>query len=68
MTVKEYNTEVYPKINNSRAFIGALDHAVQKAGPNAEMQVRVIGWNGELKNFIREAIDFYAAHLRSQIE
>lgn len=68
MDVKTYNTEVYPKINHARSFLYCLDHALQKSGEEAQKQVSIIGWNDELKQFMRKAIEYYADYLRSQLE
>ena len=67
MTVKEFNTELYPKISHAKAFILNLDHAMQKAGRKAAEQVEMIGWSQEIKNFIVDAIDCYEKELRDRI-
>lgn len=68
MTVKEFNTVHYPKIRHAISFVHSLDHALFKAGEEAERQVKIIGWNEELKQTLFEAIDHYEKLLRSEIE
>lgn len=68
MKASEYNSEIFPKISHAQSFLHCLDHALDKAGENAQVQVRVIGWNDELKQFLSEAVEHYANYLREQIE
>lgn len=56
MTVKEYNEKFYPIANKAFSFVNCLDHALQKSDDNARMQMRVIGWDEDTKNFLLEAI------------
>lgn len=56
MTIKEYNEKFYPQYNKARSFVSCLDHALQKSDDNARMQLAVIGWDEDTKEFLLEAI------------
>lgn len=56
MTVKEYNEKFYPQCNKAYSFVNCLDHAIQKSDDNARMQLEVIGWDEDTKEFLLEAI------------
>ena len=56
MTIKEYNEIFYPQCNKAFSFISCLDHALQKSDKNARMQMEVIGWDEDTKEFLLEAI------------
>ncbi len=70
MTVKEYNTVWCKLINNSTVFLGALEHAIQKAESpeQALSNLRILGWGPELKAFLSSAVSVYQEILRNQIE
>lgn len=51
MTIKEYNEIFYPKYNKANSFVRCMEHALQKSNDNARMQMRVIGWDDETKDF-----------------
>lgn len=58
MTVKEFNTQVYPKLSKASSFLHSLDHALEKSGSEeAVRQVRIAGWNEETRGTLLEAID-----------
>ena len=56
MTAKEYNKIIYPQYNKALSFVNCMDHALQKSDDNARMQMRVIGWDENTKEFLLEAI------------
>lgn len=56
MTIKEYNEQFYPQCNKASSFVRCLDHALQKSDDNARMQLKVIGWDEDTKEFLLEAI------------
>ena len=56
MTIKEYNEQFYPQCNKAYSFVSCLDHALQKSDDNARMQLKVIGWDEDTKEFLLEAI------------
>lgn len=67
MTVREYNDEWYKKFNNARSFVFCIDHALQKSDDNARMQFSVIGWSDEMKQFLEDAIEYYAERKKGEI-
>ena len=56
MTVKEYNEIFYHLCNKAFSFVNCMDHALEKSDDNARMQMRVIGWDEDTKEFLLEAI------------
>ena len=56
MTIKEYNEKFYPQCNKAFSFVNCLDHALQKSDDNARMQMKVIGWDDETKDFLLDAL------------
>ena len=56
MTIKEYNEKFYPQCNKAWSFVHCLDHALQKSDDNARMQLKVIGWDEDTKEFLLDAI------------
>lgn len=69
MTVKEYNSVWCPLINNSRVFLGGLEHNIQKADSPEEAlrNLQILGWGPELKQFLNDAVAVYQEALRNQI-
>lgn len=69
MTIKEYNTILYPKINCAAVFVDGIEHATQKTdNPNeTQKQLACIGWSDECKETILEALECYKAMLLKQI-
>lgn len=67
ISVQEYNTEIYPKINNAQSFISCIDHAIQKSDGDAENQFKCIGWNQETKELILKALGEYQEKIKMQI-
>lgn len=67
MTIKEYNTIRYPKINRATIFLKG-EHATQKADNPDETrkQLACIGWSDECKETILEALECYKAILLQQ--
>ena len=61
MTVQEYNKEFLPKIDHANGFICNLEHAMQKTNDYEESmnQLQCIGWDEELKETIKVALEFY---------
>lgn len=58
MTAKEFNTNVYPKLANARAFLNSLDNALEKGeSEEAKRQVRIAGWGEEVRSTLLDAID-----------
>ena len=58
MTVKEFNTQVYPKLSKASSFLHSLDHALEKSeSEEAVRQVRIAGWDEETRDILLEAID-----------
>lgn len=68
MTVKEYNEVWYPLINNSRVFLHAMEHNIQKADAPEEAlsNLRILGWGPELKKFLNDAVSLYSEKLRNE--
>lgn len=56
MTIKEYNEIFYPQCNKALSFVNCVDHALQKSGDNARMQMQIIGWDENTKAFLLDAI------------
>lgn len=56
MTVKEFNENFYPQYRKALSFVNCMDHALQKSDDNARMQMEVIGWDEDTKEFLLEAI------------
>lgn len=69
MTVKEYNTILYPKINCVEVFINGIEHAMQKTDnpDETQKQFACIGWSDECKETILEALECYKAMLFKQL-
>lgn len=61
MTVKEYNTILYPKISHAEIFINGIEHAMQKTDnpEGTQRQLTCIGWSTECKEIILEALECY---------
>lgn len=61
MTVQEYNKEFLPIIDHANGFICNLEHAMQKTSDYEESmkQLQCIGWDNELKETIKTALEFY---------
>ena len=61
MTVKEYNTIVYPKISQATVFVHGIEHAIQKTSDPDEVQKQLmcIGWSKDCKEVILEALEYY---------
>lgn len=61
MTVQEYNKEFLPKIDHANGFICNLEHAMQKTSDYDECmkQLQCIGWDEELKETIKTALEYY---------
>jgi hypothetical protein len=58
MTVKGFNTNVCPKLANARAFLHALDNALEKGeSEEAKRQVQIAGWGEEVRATLLDAID-----------
>ena len=60
MTVKEYNTIVYPKISQAKVFVHGIEHAIQKTSDPDEVQKQLmcIGWSKDCKEVILEALEY----------
>ena len=67
ISVQEYNTEIYPQINNASSFISCIDHAIQKSDGDAANQFKCIGWNAETKELILKALEDYKEKIKMQI-
>ena len=67
ISVKEYNNEIYPKINKAECFVANLDHALQKSDENAQMQCRVVGWDEETKQLLRMLLAKHKEDVKKQI-
>lgn len=61
MTIKDYNTILYPKISHATVFVNGIEHAIQKTNnPNeTQKQFRCIGWSDECKETILAALECY---------
>ena len=58
MTVKEFNTQVCPKLSKASSFLRCLDHALEKGGSEeAVRQVRIAGWDEETRDILLDALD-----------
>lgn len=67
ITVSEYN-KWYQDLNRASSFVSCIDHALQKSDENARMQLEVIGWSEETKNFLEEALMCYQQVMRSRVQ
>ena len=69
MTVKEYNTVLYPKISHAKVFINGIEHATQKTDnpSDTQKQLACIGWSDECRETILEALKCYEAMLIKQL-
>lgn len=69
MTIKEYNTILYPKISRATVFVNGIEHATQKTDNPDETrkQLACIGWSDECKETILEALECYKAILLQQV-
>lgn len=69
MTIKEYNTILYPKISRATVFVEGIEHATQKTDNPDETrkQLACIGWSDECKETILEALECYKAILLQQV-
>ena len=69
MTVQEYNEKWYPLINNTEVILHALEHNIKKAESPEEAlsNLRLLGWNDELKAFIQQAVSVYRQQLLDQL-
>ena len=65
MTIKEYNTEFYPKINRADMFIRSFESSIRHMDDTkvdkdeVYKQFRIRGYSEEVKNTISVALEFY---------
>ena len=56
MTVREYNKEFYPKYQKALSFISCLRHTIPKCEGDTDRQLKIIGWDSETEELIKEAL------------
>lgn len=60
LTTHEFNHLVCPKISHASVFVHALDHALEKDGSEeAARQVRIAGWNEDVRDTLLDVLDAY---------
>lgn len=67
MDVKSYNQVIAPKLCSARGFLGALNNAIEKSGPEAKKQMSVIGWSQEMEKLLFQALDALEKSEKSKI-
>ena len=67
MNVKDYNRIIVPKIYAAKGFLGAFHNALDKSGPEAEKQMRGIGWNEEMRDFLLEVLNAFEKAEKSKL-
>ena len=67
ISVQEFNTDYFWRINNASSFIHCIDHALEKSDENAKMQMRVIGWDDKTKQTLNDAVAALDKQWRSMI-
>ena len=67
MDVKSYNQVIAPKLCSAREFLGALNNAIEKSGPEAKKQMSVIGWSQEMEKLLFQALDALEKSEKSKI-
>lgn len=68
MDVKTYNKVIAPRLYSARGFLGAVNNALEKSGPEAARQMRIIGWNDEMKEFLLKALNALERAEKSKLE
>lgn len=61
MTIKEYNTQIAPKIRHADVCVANLFNAIQKTTSehDAMHQLTCLGWDDEIVTVIRTALEHY---------
>ena len=67
MTVKEFNDFYIHKFCKAVSFINCLDHALDKCDENTRKQLKIIGYDIETKNIIRNSLALLEASIRQDI-
>ena len=69
MTIKDYNTILYPRISCATVFVNGIEHAMQKTDNPDEIlkQLACIGWSDECKETILAALECYKEILLQQV-
>lgn len=68
--VKEYNQTFHPLYESAICFLQNIPHAIEKTPDSDEAmkQLRCIGYNDKLVNFIRAALDSYRETTLSKLK
>lgn len=67
MDVKSFNEVIAPRLCSARGFLGALNNAIEKSGPEAKNQMSIIGWNQEMEKFLFQALNALEKSEKSKI-